>query len=348
MKKALLIFLTLAMLLSLCACETPDPPKQDDIQYAFEDVICNLKENGEYIAEAVFLLESKDVETLKTMVNGAAWQPGCLNRNANYMFIAGETVFHLILDEFCINDQTNDRHFMLSEEQKEVMQQRLIPYFSQLESEIETPEYIFEDNFECTRKAIKDDVDELSFSMLKEDVQAINEILVNGERGFGQQTIVPDYVFNWPKENVAIYYDANSCYVNVDVVDKVGSHDSYYVISAMQQKQINDILAKYPLDLLPGQEGVISYGSAQCELPSAGIDLLCGVVNGAVWTLGEPKAVCSYKITLDGRELEYSPEGILCDSANGRYTLVSLNQKNKINALIELLIGTIDTTLPPT
>jgi hypothetical protein len=148
----------------------------------------------------------------------------------------------------------------------------------------------------------------------------------------------PDYVFSWDDKEIHFY----GSYIN-DWDNK-----KHFQLSGEQRKLMEDILAKYPLDLLDGQEGTISYGDTQPELPSVGVDLLCGVVNGAVWTLGKPKAICSYKITLDGSELEYSPEGVLYDIANGRYTQVSPGQKNKINALIELLVGTIETSLPPT
>lgn len=338
MKKALLIFLTLAMLLSLCACRTPVPPEQNDIQYVFEDVTCTCKESGEYVAETTFSLKDKDVETLEAMLNGATWQPDCLKLRADYVFMADGIELHLILGEFCINDQTNGRHFNLSDEQKMEMLQLLITNSIEIDEEIVVPEYVFAENFECTRKSQRGGVKELTFRMLEEDVQVIDSIIASAEWEKDCMKVSPDYVFSWSDKEIHLY----ESWVND------WNNRKHFRLSGEQKKMINDILAKYPLDLLPGQEGTISYGDTQLELPSAGIDLLCGVVNGAVWTLGEPKAVCSYKITLDGRELEYSPEGILCDSANGRYTPVSLNQKNMINALIKLLVGTIDTMLPPT
>jgi hypothetical protein len=320
------------MLLSLCACRTPEPSEQNDVQYVFEDITCTRKESGEYVAETTFSLKNKDVETLKAMLNGAAWQPDCLKLSADYIFTAEEIELQLILGEFCINDQTNSRHFILSDEQKMEMLQLLITNSMEIDYRIDTPEYVFEEDFECTRKYQRGGIKELTFPMLAEDVATLQSILENAEWKNDCMKVSPNYVFSWSDKEIHLF----ESWVND------WNNRKHFQLSGEQRKLLEDILAKYPLDLLPGQEGTISYGDTQLELPSMGIDLLCGVVNGAVWTLGEPKAVCSYKITLDGRELEYSPEGVLHDLTNGRYVLVTQNQKNKINALIELLVGTIE------
>ncbi len=203
---------------------------------------------------------------------------------------------------------------------------------------LKAPKHIFAEDFECTRKSQRGGVKELAFRMLEEDVRTIELLLENATWEKDCMKLSPDYVFSWDDKEIHFY----GSYIN-DWDNK-----KHFQLSGEQRKLMEDILAKYPLDLLDGQEGTISYGETQPELPSVGVDLLCGVVNGAVWTLGKPKAICSYKITLDGRELEYSPEGVLHDIANGRYTQVRPDQKNKINALIELLVGTIETSLPPT
>ena len=332
MKKTLLIFLTLAMLLSLCACRTPEPSEQNDIQYVFEDVTCTRKESGEYVAETTFSLKNKDAETLKAMLNGAAWQPDCLKLSADYVFMADGIELHLILGEFCINDQTNGRHFNLSDEQKMEMLRLLITNSMEIDYRIDTPEYVFEEDFECTRESQRGGIKELTFPMLAEDVATLQSILENAEWKNDCMKVSPDYVLSWSDKEIHLY----ESWVND------WNNRKHFQLSGEQRKLLEDILAKYPLDRLPGQEGTISYGDTQLELPSMGIDMLCGVVNSATWMLGKPKTVCSYKITLDGRELIYSPEGVLHDIANGRYTLVSLDQKNKINALIELLVGTIE------
>lgn len=332
MKKALLIFLTLAMLLSLCACRTPEPSEQNDIQYVFEDVTCTRKESGEYVAETTFFLKDKDVETLKAMLNGATWQPDCLKLRADYVFMADGIELHLILGEFYINDQTNGRHFNLSDEQKMEMLQLLFTNSMEIDDKIVAPESFFAEDFECTRKSQRGGIKELTFPMLAEDVATLQSILENAEWKNDCMKVSPDYVLSWSDKEIHLY----ESWVND------WNNRKHFQLSGEQRKLLEDILAKYPLDRLPGQEGTISYGDTQLELPSMGIDMLCGVVNSATWTLGEPKTVCSYKITLDGRELEYSPEGVLHDIANGRYTQVSPDQKNKINALIELLVGTIE------
>ena len=332
MKKALLFLLIAAMLLSLCACRTPVPPEQNDIQYVFEDITCTRKESGEYVAETTFSLKDKDVETLKAMLNGAAWQPDCLKLRADYVFMADGIELHLILGEFCINDQTNSRHFYLSDEQKMEMLQLLITNSMEIDYRIDTPEYVFEEDFECTRDSQRGGVKELTFPMLAEDVATLKSILENAEWKNDCMKVSPDYVFSWSDKEIHL----DEGWVND------WNNRKHFQLSGEQRKLMEDILAKYPLDLLPGQEGTISYGDTQLELPSMGIDMLCGVVNSATWMLGKPKTVCSYKITLDGRELIYSPEGVLHDLTNGRYVLVTQNQKNKINALIELLVGTIE------
>ena len=322
-------------------------------QYVFaEDFVCIRNKWTDDLPEAMFPMLAEDVQALRSILDTARWQEGTWKFGATYVLSWADLEVWLVCepdleqepgDPCWVMDLENDRSFEVSEKQWNVMKEILAKYPLLSDPKIDTLEYVFEEDFECTRKTTNGGETELTFPMLNKDVQNMCAIILSGTEGNDCMKTVPDYVFTW--RNIKIYYTLTSYHVNVD---SGVAGQRHYTISAEQQKWINDILAKYPLDLLDGQEGVISYGSAQCELPSAGIDLLCGVVNGAVWTLGEPKAVCSYKITLDGRELEYSPEGILCDSANGRYTLVSLNQKNKINALIELLIGTIDTTLPPT
>lgn len=333
MKKVLLFLLIAAMLLSLCACRTPEPSKQNDVQYVFEDVTCTRKESGEYVAETTFSLKNKDAETLKAMLNGAAWQPDCLKLSADYIFTAEEIELQLILGEFCINDQTNSRHFILSDEQKMEMLRLLITNSMEIDYWIDTPEYVFEEDFECTRKYQRGGIKELTFPMLAQDVATLQSILENAEWKNDCMKVSPNYVFSWPDKEIHLY----ESWVND------WNNRKHFQLSGEQRQLVEKMLTKYPLDLLPGDQGTLSFGEIQEEVPAAGVDVLCGIVSCATWRLGPPKTACHYKITLDDREFGYAPHnGVLFDIANSRFTQVTQQHQYTINALIELLVGTIE------
>lgn len=317
-------------------------------QYVFaEDFVCIRDDGTDDLPEGMFPMAEEDAQALKNLMNTAQWQEGTWKFGATYVLSWADLEVWLVCepdleqepgDPCWVMDLENDRSFEVSEEQWNVMKEILAKYPLLSDPKIDTPEYVFEEDFECTRDSQRGGVKELTFPMLAEDVATLQSILENAEWEKDCMKVSPDYVFSWSDKEIHLY----ESWVND------WNNRKHFRLSGEQRKLMEDILAKYPLDLLPGQEGTISYGDTQLELPSMGIDMLCGVVNSATWMLGKPKTVCSYKITLDGRELEYSPEGVLHDLTNGRYVLVTQNQKNKINALIELLIGTIDTTLPPT
>ena len=107
MKKALLIFLTLAMLLSLCACRTPEE-ERDTPNLENGVVVYGSRQSG-LTAEALSLF--------RALINNSQWTPGETKTVRPYKI----TLDGLELEYAStgvLYDATNDRYVKVMEDQK--------------------------------------------------------------------------------------------------------------------------------------------------------------------------------------------------------------------------------------
>ncbi|MBE6619864.1 MAG: hypothetical protein E7625_00670 [Ruminococcaceae bacterium] len=210
-------------------------------------------------------------------------------------------------------------------------------------------EEFFAQDFLCARKRSTTDFPCAMFPMLKEDEQALRKILDTAQWQEGTWKFGATFILSWSDLQVWLVCEPDLKQESGDpccVMDV--ANNRCFDVSEEQWNVMKEILKKYPMQSISSEKNLVAYGSKQAELPSEFVDWFNEQLAVAQWTPGETKTVCEYKLLLNGTVLEYSPKGHLHDITNDRYVVLTKQQSNEMYAVIEDLIGKIDTRFPAT